>query len=225
MDFAAEIAKITAQLEVEAVATALGDSKLSEIRGSLRSMKSAHDKSSEDLAHVTQESIGRKKKIREELTPEIEKLQGELEEIKSGESDITKLNEELGTLRKFKTDTEQSQQKAFAGEFAEILEHPAFEKASKSFTLPALDGEGKIINGDDGLDFSKATPEQMAANVAKLSELKSVGLFDIADSEPDNNNKGPSGQRTTQKPTSFEDKVSGVKNMDELAVIARGLGK
>ncbi len=213
MDFAAAKAEVEAAFKIPAVAEALGDSA-SKVKEALFTMNSEFTDKVDHVGNVIKESMGRKSKLAERDT-EIVTLKDQVEEL-TGKADTSKLDDEIKVLREFHKTTMATNQKAFAADFANVVDHANFETAKQFLTLPAQDADGKLIKAEDGsFDFGKATPEQMAANVTKLSEFNALNYFSTEEGDS-NENRGDNTQRQNQNGKSHIEAVQGAKTRTEL---------
>ena len=213
MDFAQYVDSVESKLNTTAVSEALGEG-LSTVKSALRQIRAEHDSIRSDLKSANDESKGRKIKIRDELTPEIDDLKEQVTKL-TEQSDTSKFTEELEGLRKFKTDTIAKATDGFGASFAAVVEHPNFDKAKKVFNLPKADDKGDFIKDDSGnFDFSELDGPAMEANIAKMTEL--VGLDYFGTSEDGKNDTRGDGTMTKRNDASASGKLKEAKTFEEI---------
>jgi len=211
MDFAQYVDSVESKLSKSAVAEALGED-LSVVKSALRQITAEHDSTRLDLKKANEESKGRKIKIRDELTPEIDDLKDQVTKL-TEQSDTSKFTDELEGLRKFKTETIAKATDGFGTSFAAVIEHPNFEKARKVFNLPKADDKGDFIKDDSGnFDFSALDGPAMEANIAKMSELNALDYFGTSEGSTNNGDGG----MTTRQDSSVSSKLSEAKTFAEI---------
>ncbi len=218
MDFAQKAELVRSKLKDTAVAEALGEKGIADINAALVDMSSGAQELQTLLTSANEESKERRIKNRT-LTSETEALQEKYDALAS-DTGKEALETEVKGLREFKVGIQKAQREAFGTNFAKVVEHPAFEKASTLFTLPKKADDGKFVVDDKGVyDFSDLSDDQMTANAAKLTELSGVGLFDVAD-DKGNENRGDGRQRSRSNGKAGIDAIRGTKTMADLERLA-----
>jgi len=150
------------------IKAAAGEEITPKIDGLLKSIENEFASMGDDLKAANAESKERKLKIRE-LSGQLEEASDKVKDL-DGKANNPDLAKEMADLKQFKADVLKTKRAAFSGEFATVAKHPNFEKAKEQFKLPKP--------ADDGtFDFTKATDEEIAHNVAKLEEYRKIGYF------------------------------------------------
>ena len=222
MDFPQLIDLIGSKVKIEAVASALGESTVTEINSALRTLKAEHSDVQDALNHANTESKGRKLKLRD-MTTAAESLQETIDDLKgqadTGKDGTTKMETELTELREFKAGTVKTMRTGFLANFGKMVDHPNFVKAKELFTLPAVDDKGVPVKAKDGsFDFSEVSDDQMEANITKANELATLGYFEEVKTDTQNKGTGALGKRTTGD--GLIGQIQGAKSMAELEALA-----
>lgn len=218
MDFAQKAELVRSKMKDTAVAEALGEKGIAEINAALRDMSAGALELQELLTSANGEAKDRRIKNRA-LEQEKAELQ-EKHDALSSDTGKEALETEVTDLRKFKVGIQKAQREAFGTNFAKVVDHPAFEKASTLFTLPKKSDDGNLIKDDKGVfDFSELSDDQMTANAAKLTELSGIGVFDVADGKG-NENTGDGRSRQRQSGNGLVSEIKGTKTLAELNALA-----
>jgi len=147
---------------------------LGEVEDEIKSVQSKFERIQQDLTDVKNESIERRKKIRDELTPKIEsledtnlKLQKQIDEF-----DNDPLKTEVETLKQQNEKLVGQFKTTVTSKIKEFSKHPNFGKAVRKFKIP-LTEDGKI--NEDKL--GEMPNEDVLHNSEIINELEELDYF------------------------------------------------
>jgi len=192
---------------LEGVVSKVTGDNADEVKTSLRQLGILHKDSVEKLISFGEEnkdkrlSITKLEKDLRNATDATNKLTADLEDTTSKGDTI---NQELETLRNFKTDALKERLASFSSTMEEIIEHPKFEALKGNFNLPEPKADGSY-------DISSLTPDEMDVNLKKYNEYQGLGFF-----ESSNPPKDVDGSKQSKKVLGVQEEIDSATTMDDL---------
>lgn len=187
---------------MEQVRSKVGDEVVAELNPLLKEIETAVNDLQDTISSVNKESKDRKLKIRD--------LESKLEDYEGKVTQFDELNNELESLKGYKSERLNEDKKSFQEAFNKVKDHPKFDKVKDLFkSIPEPDKDGVF-------SFDEIDENVLVHNVEKLRELNRIEYFQADDK------RNPDG-KTTPGNLSLKDRIESAKSLQELRDINKNL--